>query len=107
MGKWPACSDFLEHLPRMARVFAGCDVAGWCNVIEQMMRGTGSFGGSGLGGPDVKLAVHGDGIAVHDLAIESLCKHDGNRGLPTSRGTDHNHEQRFRLRRSHCQRMLQ
>ena len=38
--------DLLEHLPRLARIFAGRDVVRGLDAIEQMMRGAGSFGGA-------------------------------------------------------------
>src|ERR1035438_10195741 len=98
-GQMMARLNLLDHLPRLARIFAGRDVASWRYVIEQMMGGAGSFGGSGLGGADIKLAVHGDRIAVHDLAMEMFCERQGKCGLPTGRGTNHNHEQRFRRHR--------
>ena len=99
--------DLANHLPRLAGIFAGCNVLCRCNVIEQVMPDTGALGGGGLGGSNIKLAVHGDRIAIHDLAIEALRKRQRKRGLPASRWAQHNQEQRIKLRRSHRQRMLQ
>ena len=102
-----ASFDLIEHLPRLACIFAGRDVAGGRDAIEQVMRDAGSFGSGGLGRPDVELAVHGDGIAIHDLATEALGKRQRKRRLPAGRWAQHDHQQRFRLRRSHRQRTLQ
>ena len=99
--------DLIKHLPRLAGIFAGSDMAGGGDAIEQVMRSTGSFGGGRLGGPKIKLAVHGDGIAIHDLAVEALRKRQRKRGLAAGGGTEHHHQQRFRLHRSHRQRTLQ
>src|SRR5580700_9049579 len=69
-----ALLNLIEHLPCLARVFARCNVAGRRDAINQMMRRTHSFRCTRLGGADVKLAIHRDRIAVHDLAVEALRK---------------------------------
>ena len=102
-----ALFDLFKHLPRLARILAGSDVVRGSNAIDQVMRCTGSLGCGWFRGPNIKLAVHGDRIAIHDLAIEALRKCQGKRGLPASRWAEHNQEQRIKLRRSHRQRMLQ
>ena len=99
--------DLSKHLPRLAGIFAGGNVLCRCNVIEHVMADTGTLGGGGLGGSNLKLAVHGDRIAIHDLAVEALRKRQGKRGLAASGWAKHNQEQRIKLRRSHRQRMLQ
>ncbi len=42
-GQMAARFDLLQHLPRLAGVFAGCDVVGGYDAIEQMMRSSGKF----------------------------------------------------------------
>src|SRR5207302_10834600 len=61
--------DLLKHLPRLAGVFAGCDVAGGRGTIDQVMWDAVSLESGRLGRADVEPAVHGDRIAVHDLAM--------------------------------------
>ena len=99
--------DLGQHLPRLAAIFAGRDVAGRRDRIEQVMRGTASFGCSRLGCSDVKLAIHGDGIEIHDFAVKAFGERARERGLSAGRGAKHNRQQRFRLDRSHRQRRLQ
>src|SRR5271165_3076208 len=99
--------DLIEHLSRLAGVFAGRDVAVWCYAIEQMMRSAFSFEGGGLGCSDVEFAVHRDGIAVHNLDTEALRQRQRKSRLAAGCRPKHDHQQRFGLHRSHRQRMLQ
>ena len=71
------------------------------------MRGSGALGGRGLGRADIKLAVHGDRIAVYDLAVKTFGERQRKRSLATRRRSQHDHEQRIKLRHSHRQRTLQ
>lgn len=99
--------NLCQELPRLSRVFAGRNVIGWRDAIEQMVRNTGSFGRRGLGGSNIKLAVHGDRVAIHDLAAEALGKDHRECGLAAGRRSKNNHKGRFQLHRSHRQRKLQ
>jgi hypothetical protein len=47
-----------------------------------MVGNTRSLVGTWLRGPDLELAIHGDRIAIHDFAMETLCKGDRERSLP-------------------------
>ena len=99
--------DLFEHLPRLPGIFTGSNVAGGRDAIEQMMRRARQFRRCGFRGPDVKLAVHRNRIAIHDLAVKALGKSQRKRGLSAGCRAQHNHQQRFRLHRRHRQRTLQ
>ncbi len=43
--------DLFEHLPRLAGIFTGGDMAGRRDAVEQMMRRPGAFSGVGLAVP--------------------------------------------------------
>ena len=73
--------DFRKNLPRLTSVFAGCEVLCRRNVIQQVMLNLGSFRSGRFGGANVKVAIHGDGIAIHDFAVEALRKIQGQSGL--------------------------
>src|ERR1035438_5949172 len=57
-GQMMAQVDFGEHLPRLAGIFAGGDVLRGIDNIEKTMRRGRELSGAGLGGADIKLAVH-------------------------------------------------
>jgi hypothetical protein len=61
----------------------------------------------GLRRPNIKLAVHRDGIAVYDFAIELLGQSDGESGFAARGWTKNDNQERIGLRRSHGQRKLQ
>src|SRR5579863_8062466 len=93
--------NLFEHLPRPAGVFAGGDVIGGRDAIEQMMRDSSSFGDGWLRRANIELAVHGDGIAVYNFAVEALCESERQSSFAAGCGTEYNHQRRCRLRRSH------
>jgi len=71
-------------------------VARTIRIVPQARAGdTGALGGSWFRCANLKLAVHGDGIAVHDFALKALCKRQGERGLPASRRAEYHDQQRF------------
>jgi hypothetical protein len=47
-------------------------MTGGGNAIEEVMRHSRSFGSGGFGRPYLKLAVHRDGIAIHNLTAKLL-----------------------------------
>jgi len=99
--------DFCKDLPRLTSVLAGCDGLGRRNVIQQVMLNLGSFRGGRFGGAKVEVAIHGDGIAIHDFAVKALRKRQGQSSLSAGRGAEHDHEHRLGLRPSCRQRTLQ
>ena len=64
-------------------------------TIEQMVRRAGALGGAGLGGADVELAIHGDRVAVDDLAVELLSERQRQRRFSAGRGPEDDHQQRL------------
>src|SRR5579871_2612059 len=53
--------------------------------IEQMMGGAGTLIRSRFGCADIEVAIHRDGIAVHNLATKSFGENKGKRSLPAPR----------------------
>ena len=53
------------------------------------MRDTTAFGDSRLGGADLEVAIHCDGIAIDDLPAEMLGQRQRKGGLPASCGAYH------------------
>ena len=85
--------DLLQHLAGLAGVFAGGDVAGRIHKIEQMMRDAGALGSRGFRGSNLKLAIHGDRIAVHDFAVKAFSQRQRKCSLTASRRTEHHNQQ--------------
>ena len=69
--------DLSKCLSRLPSIFAGSHVLRGINAIEKMMRCARAFRGGRLCRTNIKLTVHGDGIAVDDLAVESLRERQG------------------------------
>lgn len=67
-----ALSDLSQHVPRLPSIFTRSDVRSRLHKIQQMMRDHLPFCNSWLGGADFKFPIHGDRVAVHDLAMKLL-----------------------------------
>ena len=89
--------NFLQHLPRLPRILSGRDMPRRIDAIHQMMPSTRSFGSGRLGRANIELAVHGDRIAVHDLALKTFSQRQRERGLAAGRGAEHYRQQWLRL----------
>ena len=85
--------DLAQDLAGLASVFAGGDVAGRLHKIEQMMRDAGALGSRRFRGPNLKLAIHGDRIAVYDFSLKAFGQCQGEGSLTASRGTEHHCQQ--------------
>ena len=89
------------------RVLTGSDIAGQIDKIEQMMRDPGTLGEPRLGGANLDLAVHGDGIAIHDFASEALGQGEREGRLSAPGGTHHGYQEGLTFFRRQAQRALQ
>src|SRR5438270_10509448 len=89
--------DLRDHFPRLAGIFAGGDVMDWVHEIQEMMRNSRPLGRARFGSADFKLAIGGNGIAVHNLAGEPLRESQRQSCLSAPRGTEHDHKQSLAL----------
>ena len=66
----PTRSNIADNLPRLPRIFARAHIRVGIDKVDKVMRHFRTFGSRGLGGSDLKLAVHRHRIAVDDLTGE-------------------------------------
>ena len=85
-------ADLRQHLPGASRVLAGRHELGGLDEIKEMVRRQRSFRGTGLGSADIKLAIHGDRVAVDDLTAKPLRQRQRQRRLPAARWPKDNHQ---------------
>ena len=89
---WQVASpgNFAQHFSRAPRVLARRHQPGGVHDVKQMMWHSRSLRRARLGSPDLELPHHGDGIAIHDLALKLFGERQRERGLAArSRAEDH------------------
>src|SRR5580693_163385 len=84
--------DLLKDFTGLASVLASRDEAVWVHDIEHVVRHAGPLSCGRLCGPNLKLAIHGHGIAVYDLTMEAFGQRQGKRSLPASSRTKYHNQ---------------
>ena len=73
-GQVSARLNLSQNSACPSRILPGSHILHGIDKIKEMVRSLGSFSEARLRRPDVEIAVHGDRIAVNDLALELLGK---------------------------------
>ena len=91
----PMVFDLPHHNPSLSRVLPGRDKSGGLDHIKEMMRHAGAFCGSRLRSPDLKLADHGDRIAIDDFSVKLFGERQRERSFPARGGPNDNQQKRI------------
>ena len=70
IGSRPRVGNLRDRFPRQACVFAGGAEFVRVENIDQVMGNSAALGQGQLGGADIEMAIHLQGVAVDDFAIE-------------------------------------
>ena len=93
----PACRNLTQRHPRLSAVLARSKRLIRVRYIDQMMRHARLLFFGRFGGAQFHAAIHGHGVAAHNLAAKALRKNQRKRRLPAPRRPQQDHDQGLTL----------
>jgi hypothetical protein len=85
-GQMAARGNLRERRTRLPAVFTSGKGLIWIGYVDQMMRQTRAFSGSGLCRTQIHAAIDGHRVATDDLAAEALAQFKRQRRFAAARG---------------------